>query len=191
MLEKLHSIDVIVCPSVVTFDLGIQFDVMTSKGVCTHLGNVGNWPCRELSVTKELIELREKVLEDTTSVTIEDVLAVDVCKRLLSYYNMYNEEEWLVEGNVLDICFGNLINSIREIDCSRDKVYAYVDLEEWEDGTVKFFNEERDLNTYFVSIFGKDDRLYDDMTDEELQDTYDKAQENENGVLYMSFAPSA
>lgn len=191
MLEKLHSIDVIVCPSVVTFDLGIQFDVMTSKGVCTHLGNVGNWPCRELSVTKELIELREKVLEDTTSVTIEDVLAVDVCKRLLSYYNMYNEEEWLVEGNVLDICFGNLINSIREIDCSRDKVYAYVDLEEWGDGTVKFFNEERDLNTYFVSIFGKDDRLYDDMTDEELQDTYDKAQENENGVLYMSFAPSA
>lgn len=43
MLEKLHSIDVIVCRSVVTFDLGIQFDVMTSKGVCTHLGNVGNW----------------------------------------------------------------------------------------------------------------------------------------------------
>ena len=147
MLEKLHSIDVIVCRSVVTFDLGIQFDVMTSKGVCTHLGNVGNWPCRELSVTKELIELKEKVIEDSASITIEDVLAVDVCKRLLSYYNMYNEEEWLVEGNVLDMCVGNLIKSIREIDCSRDKVYAYVDLEEWGDGTVKFFNEERDLNT--------------------------------------------
>lgn len=183
MLEKLHSIDVIVCRLEVSFDMGIQFDVMTSKGVCTHLGDVGNWPCWEVPITKELIELREMVLEDSTSVTIEDVLAVDVCKRLLSYYNMYNEEEWLVEGNVLDMCFGNLIKSIREIDCSRDKVYAYVDLEEWGDGTVKFFNEERDLNTYFVCIFGNEERLYDEMTEVELQEAFENAVENEGKYI--------
>ena len=42
MLKKLGEIKALTANMVISFDMGIQFDVMTAKGVCTNYGNVGN-----------------------------------------------------------------------------------------------------------------------------------------------------
>lgn len=40
-IEKLNTISVIVTDLTVTFDMGLEFTTMTSKGVTTQMGNIG------------------------------------------------------------------------------------------------------------------------------------------------------
>ena len=42
-LAKLNSIRVVVTDIIATFDMGLEFTTMTSKGVTTQLGEVFEW----------------------------------------------------------------------------------------------------------------------------------------------------
>ena len=44
MLKKLKSIKRTAYQTVMTYDMGLQFDIMDSTGAETNLGNTGAWP---------------------------------------------------------------------------------------------------------------------------------------------------
>ncbi len=44
MLAKLKVIEPTACPTVMTYDMGLQFEIMNSTGASTNLGNIGDWP---------------------------------------------------------------------------------------------------------------------------------------------------
>lgn len=187
MLQKLGNIKALTTNITVTYDMGIQFNVMTSKGVCTNFGNVGNWPCYKVPITPEL-KLLKDCLEKGEDVSAEDILKVDVCKSLLSYTDMFQGQSWIVEGDKLDHCVENLNNAILALNTDRDFFFAYVDLEDWGNNDIVFFNEYEGLRDYFCEVFGCDDELYEDMDDEKLERVYEEAGENGwNGVFFKDF----
>ena len=187
MLKKLGEIKALTANMVISFDMGIQFDVMTAKGVCTNYGNVGNWPCYKMPITTEFKLLKER-LENGGNVSAEDILKVDVCKILLSYTDMLEGQSWLVEGDILNTCIENLKNAIITLDTNKNFFFAYVDLEDWGDNDIVFFNEYNELNRYFGEIFGSDYDLYEDMNDEDLERAYDEAEDNGwNGIYFKNY----
>ena len=60
-IEKLNTISVIVTDLTVTFDMGLEFTTMTSKGVTTQMGNIGQWPCFVFNMTKQIRNLLDKL----------------------------------------------------------------------------------------------------------------------------------
>jgi len=184
MLKKLGEIKVIATNMVVTYDMGIQFDVMTDKGVCTNVGNIGNWPCYKLPVTPEYIVIKERLCKGE-EVSVEDILNVSVCKDLLTYTDMFHGTDWVVGGDKLDKCIEHLKVAIKSFNTERDYLYAFVDLEDWGENEIKFFNECEALNNYFGEIFGCDYDLYVNMDDKSLQQAYEEAEESDwDGVPY-------
>ncbi len=49
-LEKLHLINLCVANLTVTCDMGLEFTTMTSQGVSTQMGNIGQWPCFKVHI---------------------------------------------------------------------------------------------------------------------------------------------
>ncbi|MCF0244703.1 MAG: hypothetical protein HUK06_07995 [Bacteroidaceae bacterium] len=187
MLDKLGEIKALTTNLVVTCDMGIQFDVMTSKGVCTNIGNVGNWPCYKMPITPELLALK-KCAEDGANIPTERVLEVEVCKELLSYTDMFQGKSWVVEDDVLSECVRSLVEELKDINLETEFFYAFADLEEWGEHEIKIFNDYDDLCEYFGKRFGSDDELYAEMDDEELLRTYQVAEEYcWNGVQFKNF----
>lgn len=189
MLKKLREVKAITTNMVATYDMGMQFDVMTSTGVCTNFGNVGNWPCYKLPITSEVIALKERVVKGD-DITSSEVLDVEVFKDLLSYTNSFQGSSWVVEGKTLETCIANLLSELKALDTNREAFYAYADLEEWSEHDIKIFTEYEDLCKYFGEVFGTDDELYEDMDDEELKYAYETAEEEGwNSVAFKNFMP--
>lgn len=188
MLQKLGEIIGLTTNLTVTYDMGMQFDVFTSKGVCSNMGNIGNWPCYKMPITSELISLK-KTLEEGKQVSVEELLAVKVCKDLLTYTDMYNQESWIVSNDVL--C-ENLKTAILNLNAEKDAFYAYVDLESWGDNEIKFFTELEGLNDYCTKVFSTDEYAYEEMDDNDLQEAYNTAKENNwFGVPFFDFTSKA
>lgn len=187
MLKRLNEINVLTMNMVVTYDMGYQFDVLTSKGVSTDFGNVGNWPCYKLPFTEELIKLKER-LENKEMVSNEEIIDVDICKTLLTYFYPGTGQSWIVEGDKLEKCVAHLKSALLSLNRELKYFYAYVNLEDWNDNNIVFFDEYEALNTYFGEQFGNNDSLYEDMDDEALAYVYEQAEEaGWNGVAYKEY----
>ena len=69
LLEKLHSIKLGAMPTVITEDMGLQYDYICSEGAGTSFGNMGDWPLHIIKgVSKgEVAELKSKINNKTLS----------------------------------------------------------------------------------------------------------------------------
>jgi len=166
-IAKLNEITCITTNLVITYDMGIQFDVMTSNGTCTNIGNIGNWPCFKCPVSPEIVKLKDRI-ENEESITIHDILDVKICSELLTYTDMYQNGSWIVEGKVLENLISNMKEAIKQMDTTIPVFYAYVNAEDWGDNEVRFFRDYSGLCEFFAESFGDDDELYEDMDDEQL-----------------------
>lgn len=191
MLQKLGEIKGLVTNLTVTYDMGMQFDVFTSIGVCSNLGNVGNWPCYKMPITPDLINLK-KTLDEGKDVSVETILEVKVCKDLLTYTNVYTNESWVVCDDVLDSGVDDLKTAILGLNTDNDAFYAYVNIEGWSDHEIKFFSEIEEMVVYCVQVFATGEYLYEEMDDDELQEAYNTAEENNwFGVPFFDFISNA
>lgn len=187
MLEKLHSINATSANFVATFDMGLQFDVMTGEGVTTDLGNVGSWPYVKIKITERIKSIRTQII-DGKDVSTADILEEKELKWLLTYCDLYRHNCWTVEGELLENCVANLKKELAKINVDNEYCYAYVDLEDWSDGDLFLFESYEEMCSHFVDYFGTDLFLYEDMSDEELERAYAEAEENGwNSVKLRSF----
>lgn len=49
MLRVLKNVEFCAIPTVATFDMGLQYDYVTSNGAGTGFGGMGSWPIYEIS----------------------------------------------------------------------------------------------------------------------------------------------
>lgn len=186
MLKKLKEIKAITTNFVASYDMGLQFDVMTAQGVSTDIGNVINWPYYKLPITPELIKLKQRVANGE-QVTEEDILNVEAFKDLLSYTDIYSDSTWVVEDDILKVSITNLLAELKTMDTNRDSFYAYADLEDWGDGTINLFKDYEDLCEFVSQAYSSGDRLYEEMDDDELLIAYETAKKNKwNHVNYKN-----
>lgn len=190
MLQKLSEIKGLTTNIAITYDMGLQFDVFTSEGVSTNIGNVGNWPCYKMPITPELRELK-KAIDEGKEITSEEILAISVCKDLLTYTEAYSGASWVISGDKLKACIENLKTAIKSLDTNQKSFFAFVDIEDWSQNDIKFFPTIEELNTYFTQAFGSSTYRYQDMDDDSLQEAFDTAKENDwFGVHICDFTPN-
>lgn len=184
MLEKLHSIKAISTNIVATYDMGLQFDVMTGEGVTTNIGNVGSWPYLKIPITEGIKAIKERIVNGEDKVS-DDIRKEEIFKELLTYCNMCTGDTRMVEDRIIEKCVTNLKKELLKIDENNDYCYCYIDLEDWSDGEVILFKCYNDMCKHFVGNFGSSVNLYDDMDDDELECAYTEAEENEwDGICF-------
>ena len=63
-IAKLSQIRVLVTNPVMTYDMGVQFDVITDKGALTDVGNIGQWPFLRSGVSEKLRTIQQKLIHN-------------------------------------------------------------------------------------------------------------------------------
>lgn len=168
-LKKLQSIKVCVTNMVFTYDMGLQFDVMTKNGVTTHFGCFEQWPCFMIKMD----EKTRKLLDDLRlgkDVTNEEMTATDFCRNLTSYHGDQ------LEGDKVEKILDAIRESLRNFQYAGDVFYAFVLPEDYY-MIFKFFATKAEIEDYFVENYGSGDYLYTEMDEDEISQYYDCAEE--------------
>ena len=187
LVAKLRTIDICVSNITYTYDIGLMFDVLSSKGASSEQGyNYSQWPCFRLNASEETKVLISRLKEDEE--INDDELLSNVFVREICTCHGYHES-FLVGGKVLAECLKLIREGSKQIDCSSEYFYAYITLNDW-NIQVHFFSNYKDLETFF-----KDEcshlscRTWDEMSDEELEGWYHIAEENDwGGVPYIEIS---
>lgn len=175
-IEKLQTIKLCVVNLTLTYDMGLQFDVMTKYGVTTNIGNVVQWPCFKIKVDKKTRALLVD-LQSGKEVSDEQMMTVDFCQNFTSYTDYIHDEERFDNDKV-----GEILNIIREklshLNFKDDVLYAFVQPEDW-NMVFEFFATESELKDFFIERFAIDEYQYSEMNKDEIKEYYNCAKEND------------
>lgn len=184
-LKKLKAIKLCVANMIVTYDMGLQFDVITSEGATTNIGNVGSWPCMEFQLTEGFKEIHAKICagEKIENTEIEND---SICREICTYHDMYNGDRCL-EGSQFEECIDSIKDGIAELELPHSTFYVYASLEAW-DTEIKMFDTLEAMKDFFISSLGACVDDYGDMTLEQIKYWYDVAEENDwDSLPYLTF----
>ena len=175
-LERLHAIKLCVANLTVTYDMGLEFTTMTSKGISTQMGNIGQWPCFEVHVDDKLSSIIN-TLRNGDDVENEEFLSTSFGKAMTTYSN-YIENEYSFDDEKSNEIADILKEKLSQLKYIGDRFYVYASTEDW-NMTFGVFATESELEDFFISIWGTNDEIYDAMDDDEVAEWSDVAEENE------------
>lgn len=185
ILNKLSTITIIVANPTVTYDMGMQFDVMTGQGATTTFGNVGQWPFMRFVITESFRDLQKSLLEGY-DVSGEIMLQDPICKELCKYHDMWNGS-YSLEGESLSKCLSCIKEKIQSVDLSGNELFVYAEVEEW-DIDIRFFPDYLEFQKAMLADWEGSVDDYEGMDDSELEGWYEVAEANDwDGIPYASF----
>lgn len=183
-IAELSAIHIIVANPVVTYDMGMQFDVLTGVGAWTDLGNVGQWPYMHFPISDGLRNLQKRLLREVVS--DEDMMQDDICKELCMYHDMWSGS-YQLESEALSEALAVIRKELAAINLDGKDLYVYADLE---DGNrdIRLFASYEELCNSVLTDWEDSVRPYAEMSDEEIDHWYDVAEVNDwAGILYSDF----
>lgn len=175
ILKKLKSIKRTAHPTVMTYDMGLQFDIMDSTGAETNLGNVGNWPLWKFyRLSQKQIDLL-KVKINNKDLSVSDFEGIDFepfIKTILSQYQ--------------DIKLYEVFKDIENYPFSDEQnfFFIYCDTKSW-DFELKMFATEEEITDYFYERFAIYTK-WEDYNDDELSSFLEEIEENGEGVCFYT-----
>ena len=149
---------------------------MTAKGVTTQMGNIGQWPCFVFNMTNQIRSLLDK-LQAGEEVSDELLLNTPLGATLITYHDFINGDSHLHENKASQI-LSILREKIQNVKNIGNRLYVYASPEDW-NMEFGFFATKDELADFFIKIWGSDEELYENMTDEEIDDYYIKAEEED------------
>lgn len=156
---------------VATYDMGIQYSVITSQGASTELGNFGSWPLYYLPldrITKEEINnVRYGLIKSK-----EQFFKLSFLGKLLKY-NTIISGSYDLEENVEQKIYSKISMKIKELDEGKidKKLYFYVAVEHWLNEVNVFYTKE-DFEDFLLETWGANVIPYQDMNEEEFDQYY-------------------
>lgn len=170
LLKELKSIDLHAMPTVVTMDMGLQYDYATSEGAGTGFGGMGDWPAYMFeSIEKEKwIRIRARIKDNTLMAEDLKGTGLDV---LLDKVHSINYE--IVPSEVLK----GLLDLPEELTGS---YFCFFDAGQWFDQYAEkpmFFTSDKELKEEFISRFVDDLTKWEEMDDDELKNWYERLQD--------------
>lgn len=183
LISKLSSIKVCVANITYTYDVCLFFDVLSGEGVHSEQGyNIGQWPCFKLNIPEDTSHLISR-LKRGEVMTVDELLENNTIRELCTYHSYANS--WLVEGDTLIKCISQVKEGLKEIEGIPNSLYAYVSLDDW-NVCEAFFLTYKELQDYFLQKWNYDCKPWKDISDEELKEWYQIAEENGwEGIPYM------
>lgn len=173
MLQKLKSIKRTAHPTVMTYDMGLQFDIMDSTGAETNLGNVGDWPLWKFKrLNQEEIEnISEKINNKTLKV--EDFVGIEIEPFIETIISQYKEIKlYEVIKDIVKYPYSNEIPDF----------FVYCDTKSWSFELEIFGTENEIIEDFYkrFSIYTK----WEDYDDDELANYITEIEENGEGVCF-------
>lgn len=170
-IAKLKTIRVVVTDIVATYDMGLEFTTMTSQGVTTQMGNVGQWPC--YVINNEHDQMRQ-LMEDVRNgkETSDDEILQSLLGQILTTYNdLYNGSVRITDNELVSEILAKVREKLNELKDIGDRLYVYATLESW-NLQIEFFTTEEKLADFFVENWGTAEESYESMADEEINEYY-------------------
>lgn len=174
MLTKLKNIKPTACSLVMTYDMGMQFEIMTSEGARTEIGNYSDWPYwkfKRLS-SEELDILKTKIENKTLSVE-------DFSEPLLTLVKS------IIDG-VKDIDLSETFKELLKYPLSETEkdFYVFCDIENW-NFEILFFGKLEEMEKDFVERFAVFNS-WEEMDNEELEEYCNLLDEESEGIPFYN-----
>lgn len=88
-ISRLSQIRVLITNSVLTYDMGIQFDAITGKDALTDIWNIGQWSFLRFFVSDNFRVIHKEIVSD------EEFDNDDICREICTYYE-FLEDDWVL-----------------------------------------------------------------------------------------------
>lgn len=173
IILKLKSLRFLITNLTLTYDMGMQFTILTSDGASENIGNYSDWPVSKYQISDKIRHLISKIGKGE-KVGIKDICSSGLCLDLVT--SIRNDEDLAPHekgSKIRSITFA-IIKFLKEISLNVDSFYSYITIDKW-NTQIKFFCDYESLENFMCKELGADICLYEDMTDDELQYYYDCA----------------
>jgi len=180
MIERLRSIDVRAVPTVITMDMGLQYDYMTAEGAGTGFGGMGRWPAHKFSPIeqKKWAQIRFAIQNKTLSQ--EQLNGTE----LAAFVDDINTMQPLVLSDVF-------LNLLALPETLTHAFYCLYDSGKWyaNSDKPKFFLKEQEMKNAFIMDYVFDITPWENMSDEELKEWFDRSQDEMSEFPVMTYEP--
>lgn len=181
-IAKLSQIRVLVTNPVMTYDMGVQFDVITDKGALTDVGNIGQWPFLRSGVSEKLRTIQQKLIHNEV-VSDEEFDDDDICREICTYHE-FLEDDWALSGEQKQEAMSQIKAGLQTVDLQGNDLFVFASLEEW-NTEIRLFTSVEDLYGFIILKYNWV-TPYSEMDDEEIDYWYDVATENNWGGLMLN-----
>ena len=166
MIEELKSLDLRAIPTIVTMDMGLQYDYATSEGAGSGFGGMGNWPAHVFNPfnEKQWLSIREAIRNKTIALEHLKNTGLDVFVQSIPTLG-----EELVLSEVLEDLLSLPENLINKYYCLFDTGIWYA-----KGDNPIFFTSEKQLKDAFIDRYVNDLTRWEDMDEEELVGWHDR-----------------
>ena len=180
--KRLKQIDFCLIGITATYDLGLEFHFLNPKGETINIGNYSYIPFSVLPVTDEIKNL-QKLLQQGFHISLSDLKRCEFITDLCSAYDIYRGETDVLEDADLYECINQICKQITNIEL-KNNIYAFRELNSWSSKEVILFNNEEELVKCVKEQMTSegDEYLYDNMTDEDIDNCYKALQMDFNGL---------
>lgn len=181
MIEELKSLDLRAIPTVVTMDMGLQYDYATSEGAGSGFGGMGNWPIHLFNPIngKQWLSIRECIRNKTIALEHLKNTGLDV---------FFQSIPTLGEEVVLSEVLEDLLNLPENLI---NKYYCLFDTGIWyaKGDNPVFFTSEYQLKDAFIVRYVNDLTRWEDMDDEELVGWYNRIHDEMTELPVYTYEP--
>ena len=183
LIQALSQVSFCAIPTLITEDVGLQYDYITPEGAGASLGNMGEWPAFKLhNIPRERwIELKNKVTNDVlTEADLEGTELGVLFENLhYAYGELYNRFYPSVSS---------LFKGILSLpDDLPEYFFCRFDCGSWGDKPVFFADEKsflEDFKAYYCEYITK----WEDMSVDELQNWLDRTNDDLDMFPYNVFS---
>ena len=169
MLKELKTIDLRAIPTVVTMDMGLQYDYATSEGAGAGFGGMGDWPAHMFNpIQNEQWHMIRKAIKEN-ALAVSDLKGTGL-DDFLGNVKTISDEDKIIPSKVLE----ELLTLPED---HADAFFCMFDAGLWYDKYAdkpEFFTSEKELKEAFIKRYVDDLARWEEMDDEELMDWYNR-----------------
>lgn len=173
-IAKLKTIELMVADLTMTYDMGMQFSILTRNGATTTMGDYEDWPISGFRVTDNLRKLHDDLL-DKVGLSNEQILEEPLCREL---YTLHGGDVDEPSEDDQSKNIDTIIDELMSLDLDGDNVYVFASLAPW-NFDIRLFDDYDSLVLYCLDKWEYQVNPYDKMSDEEIDYWYDVAENND------------
>ena len=171
LLNELKSVEFCAVPTVMTMDMGIQYDYVYPEGAGSGFGGMGMWPAYFISGIEngKWIEIKQKLKSEM--LTVDDLEGTE----LGIFANNLFEDYYGACFRTIDL--NDMLRGLIDLpDDLPDRIYILFDMGDigYEGHRPEFYIHKKDLLEAFQDAYCTDIEPWDEMGTEELQEWYER-----------------